>query len=95
MPTYTKHVKYVVRPVIDMSDIRFDGLTGDEEDYGFVKVVKITTHERRASGDVGRLLSSHDSEEVVIERLSGDDAYGLIASLSRGIINSHRVRPPR
>lgn len=95
MPTFTTHVTYYARPVIDRSDIRFEGLTGDEEDYGRVKIVKRTVQERRASGDVGRLLDSRESEEVVIESLTAREAQALIGGLSRAVVDALTVSKPR
>lgn len=89
MPTTTTETKYLaVTAASRDEDLHWtDGINADQPTYGEVVLLKVTTTERRADGDVGRLLDSDKTEEVVA-RLDARTANALAASLTQAAINS-------
>jgi len=94
MPTVTTTTTVTARTTHDDARTFFEGIDGSEETYGKVEVIRTTTTERRADGNVGRLLDKHEKVEV-LATLDAEEASVLLRSLSTAIVGSLRVRGGR
>lgn len=75
-------------------DTRFlDGVKGGEPEYGQVEIVSKTIFERRAEGDVGRLLETWDREEV-LATLNTSAAEHLTTTLVKALVASLQIVEP-
>lgn len=93
MPTVETKVTVHARPAYSRDRLREHGVTGAEEDYGHVEVVRTKTTTRRADGDVGRVLGTPVVRDEVLATLSAADAAHLIKTLGTALVNALEVRP--
>lgn len=89
MPTTTTITKYLATPASSRDENLHwsEGINAEQETYGDVLLLRVTTTQRRADGDVARLLDETKTEEVVA-RLDAVTANALAASLSLAAVNS-------
>lgn len=100
MATTETTVRIVARPMRHRDDAYFDGVRPEDEDYGRVRLVRITTTTRYSAESTGRRsgrnrLSEESVEEVVAENLDADAVSALMAGLTRALSTSLTVRPGR
>lgn len=93
MATTTERTVVFARSTFDRETRYFDGVKGDEPQYGQVEIVSKTIFERRADGDVGRLLEKWDTEEV-LATLDAEGARHLSGTLINSIVRSLQVVDP-
>lgn len=96
MPSTKTITKFIATPAVnrDVNAHYFDGVHADQPTYGEVLLIKVTTTERRADGDVQRLLEETKVEEV-IARLDAKTANALAASLSNAAVVSLTPEAPK
>ena len=92
MATTTTTTRLVARATIPDRDSYLDGVTGAEDDYGKVDLIRVTTTIRRANGDIGRVLSKETHSEHVAT-LDAEAAATLSGSLAHAVVKSLQVRP--
>ena len=84
-------VTYFFRAAVRDFDLRWDRVTPDSEGYGKVHLVKKTRTERRAAGDVGRVLDWEEREEILLT-VDAEDTSNIARSLPRAVAASLRVK---
>lgn len=84
--------RLIARAKVRTRDAHVYGVTGAEDDYGKVDLIRVTTTIRRAAGDVGRVLSQ-ETTEVHVATLDTEAAATLSGALAHAVRNALQVRP--
>lgn len=86
------------RSVHDRDRLFREGVTGAEEEYGVVEIVRSTTTQRYSNEATGRRsgrsrLGEATTEIEVLARLNAEEAAHLIKTLGTSLVNALEVRP--
>lgn len=93
MPTVETKTVVHARHAHSRDRLYLDGVTGAEEEYGRVEVVRTKTTTRRADGDVGRILGTPVVQDEVLATLTAAEAAHLIKTLGTALVGALEVRP--
>lgn len=85
------------RHVHDRDRLFFEGVTGAEDEYGVVEIVRTTTTQRYTAESVTRGGRNRIGEPVieveVLARLDAEAAAALIRTLGTALVGALEVRP--